>query len=307
VRAALLLLGLVACDASTTCSPDGEDCAPLTPYGLEFDGPLVHRKGHASDHGKLAAGGTARFELWVLGPVEDGERPRHPLDMPYVASVDSDKVGVEQDGNVVTLHALADAPDDVTLQVRDMDGRPLGWLDVGVGAVANVTYGIATNEGYYPVDPAPVFAPGGLVAIELSDSAGTPLWDESLTVTGAARPEWDQIRAPPMTGTFSVVAAGNPPVDLTIPVATDTTITLDFPSAPTASVARQEELDFSARSDGHLVYGATWSFTSTAWLSSTYCSNCVDVEAPVFTPAGTVLTVLVSAAGASLTVTVPVI
>lgn len=307
MRVALLLLALTACDSSTTCSPDGEDCAPLTPYGLEFDGPLVHREGRQDDHGKLAAGGTARFELWVLGPVEDGERPRHLLDMPYVASVDSDTVEVEQDGSVVTLHALADTPDDVTLQVRDTNGRPLGWLDVGIAAVAEVTYGIATNEGYYPVDPAPVFAPWGLVAIELSDATGTPLWDESLTVTGAARPEWDEIRAPVATATYSVVAGDHAPVDLTIPVATDPTITLDFPSAPTASANHQEELVFAARSDGHLVYGATWTFTGNAWLSPTYCANCIDVEPPSFTPAGTVLTVAASAAGASLTVTVPVI
>jgi hypothetical protein len=307
VRAALLLLGLVACDPSTTCNPDGDDCAPLTPYGLEFDGPLVHRDGHQDDRGKLAAGGTARFTLWVLGPVEDGERPRHPLDMPYVASADTDRVEVAQDGNVVTLHALADSPDDVTLQVRDTQGRALGWLDVGVAPVAEVTYGIATDEGWYPYDPAPVFAAGGRVAIELSDAAGTPLWDESLTVTGAPLVEWDQIAAPAATSTISVAAAGQAPVDLTIPVATDTTLTLDFPPEPTAPIADQADLEFGLRSNGHLVYGATWTFTGNAWLSPTYCANCVGVEAPVFTPAGTMLTVIASAAGASLTVTVPVI
>jgi hypothetical protein len=305
--ALLLLLGLAACDASTTCSPDGEDCAPLTPYGLEFDGPLVHRKGQSTDDGKLAAGGTARFTLWVLGPVEDGDRPRDPLDMPYVASVDTDRIEVEQDGNVVTVHALADAPDDVTLQVRDADGRPLGWLDLGIAAVAQVTYGIATAESFQAVDPDPVFAPGGPVAIELSDAAGTPLWDESLSVTGAQLTKWDQIAAPAATSTLSVVAAGNAPVDLTIPVATDTIITPEAISETTASTLDQAELHMEARSEGHLVYGSTWSFTGNAWLSSTNWPNIVDVEPPIFTPAGNVLTVVVSAAGASLTIMVTVI
>jgi hypothetical protein len=311
---AALLVGLVACaePAADPYCPAGETCSPLAPYGADFSGPVIHYEPGYTD--KIALGGTARFTLWAHDRPQSGEIHSHPIDA-YVASVDTPAIALEQNDGAVTLHALATSGDRLppgtkaTLEARDADGLFIASTEIETAEIADITRVIATGEQYNN-DPDPVFVPGAPIAIGLWDASNTPdseLWDESMRITGAPQLAWDLLEAPAVTGTVTIAPGGHAPVDLTIPVAaTDVTITnfLDLP--PSISTGAPVDFCFVARSGGHQVYGATWTYTvnGVAPYPSDTDVNCITVTADSNASA---MTVVVSAAGASLTVSVPVI
>lgn len=308
---AALLLGLVACaePAADPYCPKGKTCSPLAPYGAYFTGPQYSHELFYID--KLALGGTVRYTLAANDKPADGEIGGHYLDAPYVASIDTSDVALEQRDGWVTLHALANSGDrspaaiQATLEAVDSDGLFLASTPIKTASIANIGYIVATDEEYNR-EPDPVFAPGGPVVIGLWDAADSPLLDESVQITGARQLAWDLIEAPAVTGTVTVAPGGHAPVDLTIPVATDVTITNFLALPPYVSTGAPVDICFEARSGGHQVYGATWTYTvnGAAPYPTDTDVNCITVTAD---PNVRAMTVVVSAAGASLTVSVPVI
>lgn len=308
---ALLLVGLVACTdaaAPRTWCPTGEKCSPLAPEGLAFGVPGI--VGDIRVPAKLAIGGTVQLTAEVQHTADDGMRLYTPLASPYTVTVDSPSIAVDQSSDAVTLRALANTGDrvppgvDATVDFRDGDGLLLGRTDIETARIAKITSAVSTLEAYNR-DGDPVFAPGGPVAIGLWDEADDALWDTSMTVSGAQSFTWDLIAAPTVTSTITVTAGDHAPVDLTIPVATAATIT-NFAGDSYVKYG-SAYLCFEARSaDGHQVYGADWQYTVDGMpVAATRIEpNCIHASEVSMR---TTMTIVVSAAGATLTVMLPVI
>lgn len=310
VRVALLLLAACASDPPRGPCGAPEKCSPLAPHGLDFATPEIHRQ--LAYVPELATGGTMHIGLYVT--LDDVDmKPDPPLAVPYKATISDPAITIDQQDNVLTLHAGAGAG-SATLDIRDADGLLLGRDELGVAPIAKAFIPIPQywlhSEGYNSFESDPVFAPGASLNLGLEDGSGADVVDDAMQIAGATQTAWDLFDAP-TTGTVTVKAGDHAPIDVAVPTATNVTVSHIGVDA-SASVAQPAFTCFEARSDGHQVYGAMWTITVTpvggtgVYGDPTDAPNCIDVGVlPMATATAAMVTVMVL--GASQTITLPVI
>lgn len=317
MRIALLLLVACASDPPRTWCPKGEQCSPVVdPAGLYFAAPTIHAY-EPAPFPKLAVGGTMDADLEIQLLTDNGPMFK-PLDVPYTATATRPVTLVPHESSL-TISAPATLGDrfggsgSATIDVRDKDGLLLGRDELLITTVTDVFLTIGLDpEQYRSAEDGHVFAPGSPVSIGLTDASSSPVIDERMQIVGAPRLTWDQFEAPATSGKVTVIAGDHAPVELAVPVATTVTLAR-IDGTPAVAVAMPATVCFEARSEGHQVYGLTWSFTVTGVGGtnvggdpSRYGKNCIEVSAePLGTATSAMITV--TAGGASLTVMLPVI
>jgi hypothetical protein len=288
----VLLLALAGC---TIWGDDEPDCDPGY-VKLRVDQP----EAASLDFGDV----TAYPPIWVETAVDGTEQLEagvvtdcgsavagHPL---TVAVTDESVVTAEVTGDGVLLHAHAEG----TTSVQISSGLNYVWNGSIVARPATSVQLAAREVGV----PDAFLAGATLAIVGLHDSVGAPLWDDSMSVTGApagASPDELAIASLPAGDhALQITAAGATwPATLRIVdtiddvVARDTAITITTTSYP--------EVCFFAHRAGQVVAGVPWTFSLDGHRGQVRShANCIQVggDAP-----GTSYTVTAKALGHSAT------